>query len=297
MGGIAGGRLAAAVSRAGGLGMIGMGSTGTARRLAAELIHVQDLGRPFGIGLVAWVAAAQPDLLDAAIAARPALLSVSFGEDPSWIGRARDAGIAAAVQVATADEAEQAVRAGVDVLVARGAEGGGHGHAGLATLPLLAAVLDRVDVPVLAAGGIASGRGLAAVLAAGAAGAWIGTGFAACVESLAPEPIVAAMLAAFGPDTVLTSVYDRALGYGWTARHPQRILRNDFIARWAQDPAGLLADPSLLQRLRHAIAAHDPRIAPVDAGQGVGLVRAARPAAEVVESLRAEAAALLGRWS
>lgn len=156
MGGVAGGRLAAAVSAAGGLGMIGMGSTATAASLATELAALEAAPR-FGIGLVDWVIREQPDLLDAALAARPTLLSVSFGADLSWVQRAHAAGIVAATQVYDADSARRAQDAGVDVLVARGAEGGGHGEIRLATLPLLDAVLDTVEVPVLAAGGI-SGR-------------------------------------------------------------------------------------------------------------------------------------------
>jgi len=91
MGGVAGGGLAAAVSRAGGLGMIGMGSTGSAALLAEELRNLSELGRPFGIGLVDWVITKEPALLEAAIAAKPALLSVSFGDNWSWVQRAHDA--------------------------------------------------------------------------------------------------------------------------------------------------------------------------------------------------------------
>src|SRR5699024_6204281 len=117
--------------------------------------------------------------LDAAIAARPALVSVSFGDYRPYVGPLQEAGIAVATQVGDVAEAVEAARAGVDLVVARGAEAGGHGRNRVATLPLLQAVLDAVDRPVLAAGGISTGRGLAAVLAAGAAGAWVGTAFLA----------------------------------------------------------------------------------------------------------------------
>jgi nitronate monooxygenase len=96
MGGVAGGALAAAVSRAGGLGMVGIGSAGCALVLDEQLGHLRELGRPFGIGLVQWVIEGEPQLLTAAIVAEPALLSVSFGEDFSWVRRAHDADIAAA---------------------------------------------------------------------------------------------------------------------------------------------------------------------------------------------------------
>ncbi|MCV7051539.1 nitronate monooxygenase, partial [Mycobacterium heidelbergense] len=184
MGGVAGGRLAAAVSAAGGLGMVGMGSDGSRELLRTQLRHVRGT---FGIGLVDWVMRTEAGLLDDALAARPALLSVSFGTDWSWVGKAHDAGIATVTQVYDGVGAHRAVDAGVDILVARGSEGGGHGEVKLATLPLLDTVLDALDgaaVPVLAGGGIASARSLAAVLAAGASGAWVGTRLAACPEAL-----------------------------------------------------------------------------------------------------------------
>ncbi|MEK1113491.1 nitronate monooxygenase, partial [Mycobacterium ulcerans] len=154
MGGVAGGRLAAAVT-AGGLGMIGMGSRATRAALAEQLRQVS--GR-FGIGLVDWVMRSEAGLLEDALAAGPALLSVSFGTDWSWVGPARDAGIHTVTQVYDAVGARRAADAGVDIVVARGAEGGGHGEVRLGTLPLLDAVLAAVSVPVLAGGGIASPR-------------------------------------------------------------------------------------------------------------------------------------------
>jgi nitronate monooxygenase len=103
--------------------MVGIGSAGCALVLDEQLGHLRELGRPFGIGLVAWVVASEPQLLTAAIAAKPALLSVSFGEDFSWVRRAHDAGIAAATQVGDLAAATRAVEAGCDVVTARGAEG------------------------------------------------------------------------------------------------------------------------------------------------------------------------------
>ena len=210
MGGVAGGALAAAVSRAGGLGMVGIGSAGCALVLDEQLGHLRELDRPFGIGLVDWVIASEPQLLTAAIAANPALLSVSFGEDFSWVRRAHDAGIAAATQVGDLRAAARAVEAGCDVVIARGAEAGGHGEPTVGTLPLLAAILDHLSVPVLAAGGVSSGRALAAVLAAGASGAWLGTAFCACTETLLSDKARRALLAAQDTDTVSTRVFDIA---------------------------------------------------------------------------------------
>lgn len=262
MGGAAGGRLAAAVSRAGGLGMIGMGSSASAAVLRRELTVLGDIDVPFGIGLVHWVMQDDPELFDVALAARPALLSVSFGDDWSWVRRAHDAGVKVATQIADPTAALRAVDAGVDVLVARGAEGGGHGVPAMGTLPLLTEVLDAVDVPVLAAGGVSSARGLAAVLAAGAAGGWLGTVFAACREALTPTEARVELLDAEGNATELTSEYDVAAGYRWPAGIPERVLRGS----------------------------------PVNAGQGVGAVHQSVGAAELVKDLSDGALDLLSRW-
>lgn len=296
MGGVAGGRLAAAVSAAGGLGMIGMGSTATAASLAAELTALGPAPR-FGIGLVDWVIRDQPDLLDAALAARPTLLSISFGADLSWVQRAHASGILAATQVYDAEGARRAQAAGMDVLVARGAEGGGHGEIRLATLPLLDAVLDAVEVPVLAAGGISGPRSLAAVLAAGAAGAWLGTVFAACPEALTGDSARRTLIAAAGTDTITTRVFDVGQRLNWPARFPSRVLRNEFTGRWAGREEDLVGNQEAGRELAAGIAADDQRIAPVDAGQGVGLLTDSRPAAVVLDELCAGAQRLLARWS
>lgn len=264
MGGTAGGALAAAVSRAGGLGMIGMGSAGSAALLTAQLHYVAGLDEPFGIGLVDVSMQRDPQLLWTAIAAAPTVISVSFADSWDWVGPLRDAGIIAVTQIADLRGAHAAVAAGVDVIVARGAEGGGHGEPQIGTLPLLTAVLDEVSVPVLAAGGISSGRGLAAVLAAGAAGAWLGTAFAACAESLATEHTRRALLAARDTDTVLTRDFDIAAGYPWPEHLPERVLRNEITS--------------------------------INAGQGVVSLTAIRSAADTMQQFCAEATELLGHW-
>ncbi|WP_445170693.1 NAD(P)H-dependent flavin oxidoreductase [Mycolicibacterium sp. Dal123E01] len=285
MGGVAGGALAAAVSRGGGLGMIGMGSAATAQRLTIELEHTSKLERPFGIGLVDWVATSRPELLTTALAARPTLLCVSFGDTWEWVARAHDAGVIAATQVSDLAAGERAVTAGVDVVIARGAEGGGHGQPLVGTLPLLTALLDHLPVPVLAGGGIHSARGLAAVLAAGASAAWLGTAFCACPESLLSEKAREVMLTAGDTDTVNTRVFDIAQGYPWPAQLPERVLRNSFSDRWDGDEAALSVDPLAAAELAAAIAAEDYSQAPINAGQGVGELSAIRPAAEVIRTL------------
>jgi nitronate monooxygenase len=293
MGGVAGGRLAAAVTAAGGLGMVGMGTAGSTSSLHAELPHVHGT---FGIGLVDWVIRKEPELLDAALDARPVLVSVSFGTDLSWVRRAHEAGIAAATQVYNSGEAQRAQDAGIDLLVARGSEGGGHGDATIGTLPLLDAVLDAVSVPVLAAGGIASPRSLAAVLAAGASGAWLGTVLSASPEALTTDASRRALVAARETDTASTRVFDIVRGLPWSKRFPSRVLRNDFVARWSGHEDALADNPDAQGELAAGIAADDRRTAPVDAGQGVGMVTSVAPVGQVIERICAGAEKLLAGW-
>jgi nitronate monooxygenase len=289
MGGAAGGALAAAVSRAGGLGMVGMGSVAAVARLDEELRPLRGLDLPFGVGLVDWVMTAQPALLATALAARPTLLSVSFGDTWPWVSRAHDEGVLTAAQVGDLQSAHRAVEAGVDVVIARGAEAGGHGAPRVGTLPLLAAILDDISVPVLAAGGISSGRAMAAVLAAGASGAWIGTSFAACAESLTPEAARRVLLDASETDTVTTRVFDIAHGYPWPRELPERVVRDDFADRWAGREDDLHAGGG------HDVAGLSPAQG-VNAGQGVGQVTSVRPAADVIAQISMEARSLLDRW-
>ena len=226
----AGGRLARAVSEAGAFGMVGIEETDTEEGIAAELAIVRaGAPVPFGIGLVSWVIDRRPELLDIAIDARPTLISISFGDAGPHVERLHDAGILVASQVQSRHWAEVAIEAGVDVLVAQGTEGGGHTGA-VATLPLLQIVLELTDLPVVAAGGIASGRGLAAVLAAGAVGAWVGTPFLLAEEARNSAAARERIARSDETETLYTSVYDRLQDKGWPAefrgaRDPERVRR------------------------------------------------------------------------
>ena len=160
MAGVSTGRLAAAVSAAGGLGMFGVGPTSTPDGVR-EQCAVARAGGGFGVGLLAWTLAQDDALVDVVVGEAPALVSVSYGPFERWIAPLQEAGIVVATQVGTLGEAVAAEQEGVDLLVARGGEGGGHGRNDVATLPLLQGVLDAVQIPVLAAGGIGTARGLA----------------------------------------------------------------------------------------------------------------------------------------
>jgi nitronate monooxygenase len=186
-----------------------------------------------------------------------------------------------------------AERAGATIVVARGGEAGGHGEDQVATLPLLQQVLDAVSVPVLAAGGIATARGLAAVLAAGAAGAWVGTAFAGCRESTSSPAARRAMAGADASGTVYGRSFDIAQRLAWPARFGGRALANDFARAWAGRDAELAelagspgdgpAEPgSVTARMADARARGDVAMAPVYCGQGVGQILVDVAAADVV---------------
>lgn len=285
MAGVAGGALAGAISAAGALGCVGVGSRTTTRWVTEQAQLARATGRPFGIGLMAWALADRPELLEATLDARPDLVSVSYGDYTDGVKALQDRGITTATQVGTRDEALAAERAGVDLLVVRGGEGGGHGRADVATLPLLQEVLEVVRAPVLAAGGIATARGLAAVLAAGAEGAWVGTAFVTCTESLTTDEAAARVLAAGSSSTVHGQVFDRALRTGWPPHYGGRSLRNAFFDHWVGREAAAQAEPGLAETIQQALADRDYDTAPIYVGQAVGCVDERRDAAAVVADL------------
>lgn len=288
MAGVSGGAMARAVSRAGGLGMIGVSGRHSAEFVTAEsAIPAQDQ-LPFGIGLMVWTLADRPELFDATIAAQPSLVSMSFGDPAPYVGPLHDAGIAVATQVNTVADARRAVDAGVDVLVAQGTEAGGHtGRRSL--LPLLQEVLTLTDRPVVAAGGIANGAGMAAALTAGAAGVWVGTALLSSPEGLNPAAARRRVQEATGDETVLTRAFDVAEGIAWPERWPGRALVNDFSRSWHGREEELLRNEAARQLVVEGRRTGDPANAPLYAGEAVGLVTSERSATDVVRELDAAA--------
>jgi nitronate monooxygenase len=295
MAGVAGGALAAAVSEAGALGMLGIGGRATPEWVARECAVAAASRRPYGVGLLAWALADIPGQVDAVVDASPALVSIGYGPYAEQVARLRSAGSVVATTVGNLSEARAAEAAGVDVIVARGLEGGGHGRDDVATLPLLQSVLDVVSVPVLAAGGIVTARGVAAVLAAGAAGAWVGSAFLMCVEGTTTPEQRARLAAATDTDTVYGRVFDIGKRAGWPRDWGDRALRNAFYDTWAGREDELAADDTARDGYAAAAADQDFGTAAVQVGQGVASLTAERTAAEVVAEL-ARAEELLARW-
>lgn len=218
--------LAAAVSNAGGLGMLALSWTDL-EGCRIRISETQRLtSRPFGANLVLqWP---QFDRLAICADNGVRVVSTSWGDPAPYAPLIHQAGAVHVHMVGSAVEARRAVDAGVDAVVAQGWEAGGHVLGQVATLPLVPAVVDAVDpVPVLAAGGIGDGRGLAAVLALGAAAGWIGTGFLLAAEADVHPAYRAQVAAAAETDTVYSVVFDG----GWPAA-PHRTLCNSTVLHW-----------------------------------------------------------------
>ena len=290
MAGVSGGALAHAVSAAGGLGLIG-GGYGNEGWLKQAL---QDAGNSrVGIGFITWALAHQPHLLDLALEHDPTALFLSFGELAPFAARIKDAGVILIAQVQSVAQAQRAVAQGADIIVAQGTEAGGHGGV-MATLALVPAVVDVVGVvPVVAAGGIGDGRGMAASLMLGAQGVLCGTAFYASNEALTHDNAKASAIAASGEDTARSSVFDTARGLDWPDGWNLRALNNRFSTRWQDRQDVLKGDAVARQNFAQASIDGNTDIAPVIVGEGIGLVRAGEPAARIVTRMISEAEALL----
>jgi nitronate monooxygenase len=283
----AGAALAAAVSNAGGLGTLGsIGGTPAQLRDAIRACR-ERTERPFAVNVVTWPWAPWAmELVDVALAERPPVVTLSFGEPLRHLPRVREAGLLAIVQVQEAAAARDAVAARPDALIAQGSEAGGHtGRRG--TLSLAAQVLDLAgEVPVLVAGGIATGRGLAAALAMGAAGAVLGTRFKASDEYEGGLAQKQALVASDGSDAIQDELFDDACGLDWPPPVVGRALRSRFSETWRGRRRELRAEVAkrpLFGFVREL--ASDPATDINWAGESAGLVDRVRPAAEIVREL------------
>ncbi len=288
---VADARLAAAVSGAGGLGLIG-GGYGDETWLLRELDAAGDAR--VGVGFITWSLVRQPRLLDLVLERRPPAVMLSFGELQPHAGRIKNAGARLICQVQTVAQARDAAANGADAIVAQGAEAGGHGMS-RGTLALVPAVVDAVpDIPVAAAGGIADGRGLAAALMLGADGVLVGTRFYATQEAAGPDAAKQRIVAASGDQTVRGILFDIARRNVWPAPYTGRVLKNAFSERWRGREAELLQHQQAeAARYAEARAAGDFDTAAVIAGEAVDLVSDIPPAGEVIARMVKEAGTLL----
>lgn len=301
MGFVAGGRLAAAVSEAGGLGLIG-GGYGDAEWLKREFAAS---AKPrVDCGFITWSLAQKPYLLNLVLEYAPAAVMLSFGQLAPFAQRIKAAGAILICQVQTLALAREAVAAGADVIVAQGAEAGGHGleRATFALVPEIADYLAGAapDTVLAAAGGIADGRGLAAALMLGADGVLVGSRFFASAEALVPPSFHAAVIAADGDSTIRTTVIDAARQFQWPKPFTGRTIKTRFVMDWHGREAAL-ADPVTREhegaRYWKAFQDGDVDNTGVWTGEAVGLIRDVSSAGEILRRMVREAKELFGRTS
>lgn len=293
-------RLAAAVADAGGLGILG-GGYGDSTWLREQFVH--DPAGRLGVGFITWSMAQQPGLLDLVIAHRPANVFLSFSDPAPHAPTVLAAGIPLICQVGDVEQARRAVDVGAAVVCAQGGEGGGHGTGVRSTLTLVPEVADLLrdrapEVMLLAAGGIADGRGLAAALSLGADGAVVGTRFAVAAEAALPASVKRRAVDASGDETIRQQAFDVVRQKSWPAGYGGRVLRNAFIEQWHGKESDLLDDLDQ-QRLAFemAVEQEDYALANVIVGEAVGLIRNVDSAASIVADMVATATAILGHGS
>lgn len=288
--------LVAAVGNAGGLGIMGCSglSADDVTRHAARIRELTDA--PFGLNLLLFMSSdAQIETL---LAQRPPVASFAWAraDQPldAIFARAKAAGSLVVHMVSDVAEARRVAEAGADVIVAQGTEGGGHVGV-MGTMPLVPQVVDAVaPIPVLAAGGIADGRGVAAALMLGAEGALLGTRFLATVESPIPDAVKQVIVESDGYDTDLTEIPDIASGRVWPGALA-RTWRNAFLREWAGREWELRKrQPEVAAEVAAARAAADVQNMPILFGQDAGLITSIEPVAGLIARIVMDASARVG---
>lgn len=293
----AGGKLAAVVTVAGGLGLIG-GGYGDAEWLEREFAEARNTR--VGCGFITWSLAKRPDLLELALAHSPAAVMLSFGSPGPFATRIKATGSTLICQVQNMEHARAAVDVGADIIVAQGAEAGGHGVS-RATFTLVPEVADYLtkaapSTVLVAAGGIADGRGLAAVLLLGADGALIGSRFWASAEALVHTAFQNAAIGADGDSTTRTTVVDIVRRIDWPKPFTARVMKTRFVNDWHGREAEL-GEPALvvreMDRYLTAMKSGDPDNTGVWVGEATGLIHDVRPAADLLQNIVSDAERLL----
>jgi nitronate monooxygenase len=289
---IAGGKLAGAVSGAGGLGFLGGGYADDASWFEREFAAAGN--QPVGCGFITWSLRHKPEIFEHIIERKPKAIFLSFDDPEPFASQARAAGVPVFCQLQTRADAERALDIGADVIVAQGTEGGGHGSV-RATMTLVPEIADLIakrspDTLLCAAGGIGDGRGLAAALLLGADGVVAGTRFWASKEALVHPNLHAAALAATGDSTVRQSVLDIVRGRAWPARYTGRVLENDMVRQWrGREDELRAARDGEVRRYKNAVEAGDASVAATIVGEAAGLITSIEPAADIVDSMVTQA--------
>lgn len=293
MASVSGGQLAAVVSNAGGLGLVG-GGYGDPNWLREELsLARNEAERPWGVGLITWHAT--HETVELALSYEPHAFMLSFGDPAPYVPTIKEGGCQLICQVHDVEGALAAEAAGADFIVVQGTEAGGHGTERASTLPLVPAVIDAVSAtPVLAAGGIADGRGLAAAMMLGAQGVLIGTRFYASIEALGHEQAKERIVAAKGNETKRTRIFDVVRGLEWPEDYTGRALHNLFLERWVGREKELAAALDAEgPAFREAVQKGNTDIAMIWCGEAADLISDVPTAAELVRRISAEAEACL----
>ena len=304
---MSGGRLAAAVSLAGGLGTFGCANA--LKNTDPEYIREQiayirsQTDNPFGVGFQTQHIAAAPENFDTVLEEEVPVILFSFSDPRPWLGRAKESGAKTICQVQTVEDARIAVAGGADVVAAQGNESGG--HTGIMNLiPFIVRLVEEFpDVPIIAAGGISNGRSLAAVLAAGADGAWMGTAFVATEENdERPDSHKELIVRSDGDDTIYTQVFDILFQGAYGGEWPKGLAARVFNNRLAQEWHG--RENELREHLAEVLPSYlegrervDTDLAPTFIGESAAFISAVRPAAEVVRTVCDEAEQQLRRRS
>ena len=281
-----GGALASAVTQAGGLGFIG-GGYGDKDWLEQEFNAAGNA--VVGCGFITWSLANQPELLTQALDRSPQAIFLSFGDPAPFVGQIKQAGALLICQVQTLRDAKHAIDLGADIIVAQGAEAGGHGEK-RATFTLVPEVADYItqtapDVLLVAAGGIADGRGLAASLMLGADGVLVGSRFWAANEALVHPNMWQAAVEAGGDDTLRSKIVDIVRNRNWPDRYTINLVKNDFSKDWHGREAALKADKAAHQTWQGALAAGNAATANMFVGEAAGLIHDIKPAAQIIEEM------------
>ena len=298
---VTGGELTAAVSRAGGLGIVGGGYAGTVGGepdLETEIARAKS--EKFGVGFITWALARSPKTLAKALQHSPFCIFLSFGDPRPFASQIHDAGAALICQVQFLSQIDVALEAGAAAVVVQGTEAGGHG-ANRSTFPFVPEAADYLKqrspkTLLIAAGGVADGRGLAAALMLGADGVVVGTRLWASAEALTPKAHTDMAIGKSGDATIRTKVLDALRGAPWPREYSFRFLKNKLTDEWAgRESEAFVAFGTLATKYAQARAQNDLDSVAVVCGEAVGLLRDRPTAESIVNSMVTQAAELLRR--